>query len=198
MKIRQQKHNRKLIIAVIVAIVLVGGVTATALVLKHNQTKPTNQAAKTDKSDKTKSTDSQSSKEEESGSDKTTSQPSVTEDAKKQTPQYDGQGTANDPANSKTITRGVSYKQIRGDTLYVTATVNQTVPSGDATMRLTGPNGQTVQVNTDLYHSPSGATELAFSVPVAQLGNSYGGKWTIKITINNNDYSGDITDTVDL
>lgn len=215
MQIKKSLSNKKkkIIIVAIVAVLAISG-TASALVITHinnGKTKTTSQQDK--KSTKgTSSKDSVKSDKETDSADDNTSKdssdtnknnsssdvPTLDSGDGKEPKQYESQGTADDPANSKVISGGVNNKSVNGNTLHISATIFQTIPSGNGVLTLTGPQGQTYTTTTDLYNSPSGATMVAYDIPLDKLGGNRSGNWAIKITVDNKDYSGDIEDSVNL
>lgn len=207
MEIKHKKINKKIVVIVASIVVLAGASIATALVLKRNNEKKQANQTQNSQQDKQSGNNSNGSSSDNSNGDNGSSEntnssasnsaPTQSGGDNKTPLQYEGQGTADDPAKSKTISGVINYKQVRDGIAYINATINQPV-TGSATLLLTGPNGQSYNTNVDLYNSPSGASMAAFEVPTDKLGLNYSGKWNIKVTVNNSEYNGSITDSIDI
>lgn len=204
------KNKKITVIIAIIAVLVIGG-GATALIINHvnnskdgktnsQEQKKSNSKESSDKNSNKDSSSNDSSnkdtnKNQSGNSGNNQSQPNS--DGKEPT-QYEGQGTANDPAKSTVISGGVNSKEVANNTLSISATIFQTVSEGNSTLTLTGPQGQNYTTTTDLYNSPSGATMVAFDVPLDKLGNNRTGQWKINITVSDTKFSGAITDNVNL
>lgn len=205
MQIKKQKRiNKKiLIIATIATVLLIGGGTYAYFSLNSdhkNTEKSQNTATKTSSDKKTKSSDKQSAQDAKNEANRKdssqTSEQNTTSDNK--TPvKYENYT----PESSEKLTGTINYAAAVDDTLVIRTTINQLISSGRCKLTLTGPSGQSINIESDMIANPSTSSCKGFDVALGRLGATNvarQGSWKINIDITADNKSGTLASEVKL
>lgn len=206
MQIKKKTNIKKIIAAVVVIAIIIGSGVTTAILINNYHKEPST-SSDSNKRTNNKKTDSHSGNKDESNKNDNKSNnnsgdkdntPDQPESEKHTQPQYDGQGTANDPVKSSTLSGNINgFSIVNNSSLMIRVTIAQLIDSGTCELTLTGPNGQTYTDQAKVMADPQSSTCYGWDIPVDKLGN-YHGHWKASIKIDGGGKTGTITREADL
>lgn len=204
MKIRDKKKQKNTVCVAVIVLLIVLAITGGICLFLHFKSDDTNNP----------STDVSSAVDSDPGlpdSDIIADQNDHTNDSSAESPEEDGniqspsddgktpiQYEGDNTNKSDSLTGVINYTSVSSDQLQVGTTINQFLENGTCKMTLTGPAKQVKTVTSDIAANPSSSSCGNLSIPLADLGNDRSGKWTINITLQSGDRTGQISGEVNL